>query len=409
MKTMHNHPNRKGAAKSRKTELFLLVPDTDDTPVFSRVTDDIGKSLADVYEKQRTKRSADGLPQVALPKPAAVCAMRVSTDIVAFTLLRLSKQRVKAFMTDPLSLPVAALARVERTAPELMGDTELVLEVLVADPDAVIEAAQDALTQAQEKPEADSLGDLFDEDDEAATPVKRAPRATKPVRWTLTYNRDDAGVVSIDDDGEILEKTGGPMKVAVYLKSPLVGRILGVSYMGFFPGKPDQPETKARVAAQVLHLAGHLGEFRALAGFEDVRVPPRPSSGSNAGNYTAQTYSAQTEMPLALFATPDDLMPFSQGKVKVTVDLQSASDRLLYHIVPDEALAPHFEPYRHVAIQCVTQQMEAALGPDTAAAVRAEIILGELTTDTVATLRVALKNIEGGSYLTTSRWAPMNG
>jgi hypothetical protein len=395
------HPST-GRRPQRRTELFLLVADSDDTPVFTRVTDDLGRAPIEIFERQRTQRQAEGLPIGPLPRPAAVCSMRVSPEVVAFRFSGLTKKRVPEFLRIPLEVPVGALARLERNLPEVPpGPGEIVLEVTVADDSTPAPVADGP--QGPAPAGVDVLGALFADEN---GPTRRPRRAERTERWQLSLTRDDAGVVSFDEDGEAVTSPGGPWKVSVYLASPMVGRTLAVSYMGMFAGRPGQGETKARVAAQVLHLAAQLGEFRALSGINDVLVPARPAASAASAYQPGAKVSA--EMAVALYHNSDDIVPFAQGKVEVEMDLVASSDRILFHLRPEANLVESFEPFRPVAAQCVTQQVEAALTPEEAARAQTEIVLGEITEETVVVLRRALAAIEGGAHLTVTRWVPMH-
>lgn len=373
MQVMRNGSTSPQPKAKRREELFAMLVDDTSTPRFVRITDSVGKPFE--YRKA-----------------AAVCGVRVSPDVVSFALTRLTKNTAKALAGQPVEIPRTVLARVERHAPKAAPQgNQLVVQVLVVDDEPVV---------------ADDLEDLFEAP--AATENKRPNLVNKT--WTLSWEADDAGIVSLEteDPGQVVNLSKGAVKATVFLYSAAAGRVLGVSFVGHLAGVPGQPETPERIAAQILHSMAYLPEFRMLSGIQDVRIPARPSGLSGRSSAPViQDADVSAYMPVALFASTSDPAPLAAGRVKVSMDLNSAPERLLFHITPDERLLTSIDLYLPQIQRYVSAQVEGRLGPANVNQARIDITLGELSTGMIEELREAILVLVPGACFTPTEAAPM--
>lgn len=359
----------------RREELFAMLVDDTSTPRFVRITDSVGKPFE--YRKA-----------------AAVCGVRVSPDVVSFALTRLTKNTAKALAGQPVEIPRTVLARVERHAPKAAPQgNQLIVQVLTIDDEPQVEAAND-------------LEDLF----EAPAPVESKRPNLVNKTWTLAWESDDAGIVSIEseDPGQVVNLSKGAVKATVFLYSAAAGRVLGVSFVGHLAGVPGQPETPERIAAQILHSMAYLPEFRMLSGIQDVRIPARPS-GLSGRSYAPVLHEADVSayMPVALFASTSDPAPLAAGRIKVSIDLNSAPERLLFHVTPDERLLTSLDMYLPQIQRYISAQVEGRLGPANVSQARIDITLGELSPGMIDELREAILVLVPGACFTPTEAAPM--
>lgn len=357
--------------KPRREAFFVLIADGEE-PTFVDVSEHIGKS-------------------VPFKKPVATCAMRVSPDVIAFSLLRLTKRSAKQVADGDLAVPRSVLARLERRAPRLdLAANYLLVEILLP-PETQTEDDEDALVndpdtdQDTNRPEVDT------------------------VTWGFDVERDNVGLVDLEANGHTNTSFAlpkGAVKASLYLKSPTAERMLAVSFIGHLPGKPGQAESPSRVAALMLNSLTQLAEFRFLSGVEGVRVPPRPNTAWSAKK--EQEFKASVVMPVALFASTDDTAPLARGEVTVTADLESARDRLLWHITPSSDIAELFEAtYRPIVTQYVSQRTETGLGPDGSRRAVLDIMLNEVGQNTIDEIMGALAPLAAGAFFTKNMAAPM--
>lgn len=356
----------------RREMFFVLVADDGEQPVFVDVSGHLGKTMP-------------------FRKPAATCGVRVSPDVVAFSLLWLTKRGAKKMTEVELTMPRSVLSRLERRSPRLnLAPGQVRVEILLPAGDVPEASDTDALAAL-----------LGDDQDRPGRPELTT------VTWDFTLDRDDAGIVDVepaDNATGTVDLPRGAVKASVYLQSEVAGRTLAISFIGHLPGRPGQAETPARVVAQILNLMTQLTEFRFLSGVEGARVPARPTGVWIA----ATTPRVMVTMPVALFANTSDATPTASGTVEVEVDLANARDRLLVHLRPSANIAELFEAgYRGVATTYVTNTFDSALGADAVRTAVTEILLGEVSDGTVELLNDAALRLRNGAFFTTSAAAPM--
>lgn len=339
--------------RASKEVLFARVAAPDDTVAFHNVTSYIGKPMP-------------------FNAPQAVCAMRASASIVAFSLLHPTKKAAKATAEKPLEIPRGALQRLERRGTALNTDKEIGAD------DLVIELT-------------------------GGTPA--APEISV---YRLKLERDENGVLSLESEGEddtfVLPKQA--LRISLYMRSPVVGRLLAVGFVGHL-GKPESTETVRRAAAMVLFSATQLTEFSVLSGVETVTVP------ANSARYAPRPTRAPSEkavatIPVYLFTGGDAPASVAYGTVKVEVDLMSAnptSNRLLFHYTPSAEIADHFEEYRAVVDSTISAHVRDVLGNDDVANITYDIILGDVSSGTVGRLREALEEASAGFNFTPTQFA----
>jgi hypothetical protein len=365
--------SRNAKKKPRREAFFVLIADGEE-PTFVDISEHIGKSIP-------------------FKKPVATCAMRVSPDVVAFSLLRLTKRSAKQVVDGELSVPRSVLARLERRAPRLALEPNLLQVEILLPSDTQTEADEDALAEDLDTTEA--------------------AHATKgevdTVSWSFTLERDSAGLVDLeakDHPNTAFALPKGAVKASLYLQSPTAGRTLAVSFIGHLPGKPGAAESPARISALMLNSLTQLAEFRFLAGVEGVRVPPRPNTAWTAKK--EQEFKAEVLMPVALFASTEDAAPQARGEVRITADLESARDRLLWHITPSKEIAEIFEAtYRPIVTQYVTQRVESGLGPEGLRRAVLDIMLNEVGQNTIDEIIAAMTPLSTGAFFTKDMAAPM--
>lgn len=327
---------QKTATKPRKEALFVQVPVPGGSVEFHDLTRFVGK-------------------QMPFTNPKETCAMRVSPDTIAFTLLHLTKKTAAALTARPVEMPRGPLARLERRAAELgeLADDRIIVEM----------------------------------DD---------------VREEYIIDRDANGVVELvplgDDHGFQLPKSA--VKMAMFFKSPSTGRTLAVGFIGH-PGRPESDSTLRRVASMALFSLSQLSQFRVLSEIETVTVPQPPRTVAKFVRKADQ--KATGEVPLFLFTEGNPPMPLAQGSVHVEVDLDSANHstgRLLFHFTPSESIAEHFEAYRTIVDSTIGSLLRQHLGEDDVKAITVDIVLGEVSAGTIERLREALGTLSAGLDVT---------
>lgn len=402
------HVMRNGGKSQRREAFFTLVVDDTENPTFVNISNHVGQTMP-------------------FKKPAATCAMRVSPDVVSFSLLRLTKDAAKRVANEPVTLPRAVLARIERRAPKLeLAPGKIILEVLLPSGSTMSEEEDDLASlfgdtdavAAEATAPVEQLGDLFggDSSDSGSEPATAGPDGggkpgrgieLEPVTFTLSVDIDDAGIAEVTcDDTVQFAMPRGALKCSVYLYSSSVQRTLGISFIGHLPGKPGGLETPERVTAQVLHLLAKLAEFRVLSGIEDVRIPAKPGGKPRTWTETKPPSTISVEAAVSLYQDPNG--EGVDGTIRVELDTQSANERFLFHIDPDAAIAELFEPYRPIVTQWVTQTVENMLGPSNAYQSRLDIILGELSLGMREELERAVASLAQGAMFTTSQYRGRN-
>ena len=294
------------------------------------------------------------------PKPQATCAMRVESHGVYFALLHVPRKAASDFAARPVKAPRAPFLKMADATKELnLGDNEIVV-------------------------------DLDHGDDNIE-------------RYGFTISRDEnqAGrleLVSgpgVDDDSD--EPTfmlpDRSVEMRVYLKSPRVGRVIGVSFVGHI-GKPRTPETVTRAVSMVLQSIAGLNEFRALACLEAMRVPAPPTKWAN------QPTTVRRDDERVIFTLPVRMFdlekaPVGAHDVTIEVDLETsnqATSRLLYHVtVPDDV---EFAPYKRILDEALNDALRRELG-EALDMIVIEVVLGEVAAGSADMLRETLSALNG--------------
>lgn len=331
---------RKPNSKPRKEALFVQVPVPDGSVEFHDVTRHIGRAMP-------------------FTNPKETCAMRVSPDVVAFSLLHLTKKAASIVAGKPVDFPRGPLARLERRAAE--------------------------------------LGEI---------PAGKVIVEMDQVQETYTIERDRNGVVELVPEGDdySFELPKGAVKISLFLPAAAAGRTLAIGFIGH-PGRPGADDTLRRVAAKTLFSLSQLSHFRVLSDFETVTVPHPPRFAIARRKPTDR---AATSIPVWLYSDSTPPQPVTNGVVNVEVDLESANHttgRLLFHLTPEASVAEVFDAhYRPIMENTLNGLMRASLSDEEIKAITVDIVLGEVGSGTVERLRDALAPLSQGIDLTPSMY-----
>jgi hypothetical protein len=322
--------------KPIREKLYVQVLEADKTPVFVDVSSSIGK-------------------RVSFTKPIATAALRVTSDAVFISCLKLSTRTRASFLSRELSLPPGPLARLERAVDG--AETPLAENTVIA-----------------------KLDDKS---------------------YTFTTRKDDADIVTLDladadEEDSVIELPKTGIVVTLLLPGPKE-RTIVVGWTGYV-NKPGTRDTITRIVAQVLnHICG-LAAFQTLTGFAKVKVP------ASAGRLTLATPERKPGDKVTV-VIPTQLWPHGGGEsvglgaVNMTVDLDDANattNRLLLHISPDKTLEPVFDPYRNTLETVLHNEILGQYGHDELDNLICDIVLGELTEVQIQRLKDATVRLPGG-------------
>jgi hypothetical protein len=304
------------------------------------------------------------------PTPA-VSEPPARRGVVAFSLLHLTKKAATSVVEAPLTIPRGPLARLARKA---------------ASADLTAEAMAIEVTYTDKDGEAETLS------------------------ATLGIHRDEAGIISLDaDEPGGFELPPRALRISLFMLSPVAGqRVLAVGFIGHL-GRPGDPTTLVRVASQVLFSISQLTEFRILSGIETVAVPSAPNRHAPRAVVRKPSEQAIIAIPTRLYSGDTPPLPVAEGEVVVEIDLEHAnpaSNRLLFHIHPDAALAESFEAFRIVFDGAVNSLITQHLGHDDVANITYDIVLGDVDSRTVDRLKEALATMADGLDCTPTQFRP---
>lgn len=323
--------------RPRKEALFVQVPSPDGAVEFHDATAHVGRVMP-------------------FKNPKATCGMRVTGEVVSFSLLHLTKKTATSMATKELLIPRGPLTRVEKRAQEIAGE--------IGEDEIFIES---------------ELG-------------SQKCRLTK----------DANGVAELEPIGEDVsfELPREAVKLSVYMKNAALGRLVAVGFIGH-PGRPGSPESLRRVASMALFALTQLSHFRVITGMVSVVVPA--AARSLAVPVRKSEDKVQMEIPLWLFdeSTPPVLR--TSGAVVLEVDLDKANPntgKLLYQFTPSTEIAEIFEEYRIILDATVTEVLRTKLDDSEINSIAIEIVLGEVDSRTVERLRDAISGLAGGLDLT---------
>jgi len=323
--------------RPRKEALFVQVPSPDGAVEFHDATAHVGRVMP-------------------FKNPKATCGMRVTGEVVSFSLLHLTKKTATSMATKELLIPRGPLTRVEKRAQEVAGE--------IGEDEVFIES---------------ELG-------------SQKCRLTK----------DANGVAELEPIGEDVsfELPREAVKLSVYTKSAALGRLVAVGFIGH-PGRPGSPESLRRVASMALFALTQLSHFRVITGMVSVVVPA--AARALAIPVRKSEDKVQMEIPLWLFdeSTPPVLR--TSGAVVLEVDLDKANPntgKLLYQFTPSTEIGEIFEEYRVILDATVTEVLRTKLDDSEINSIAIEIVLGEVDSRTVERLRDAISGLAGGLDLT---------
>lgn len=323
--------------RPRKEALFVQVPSPDGAVEFHDATAHVGRVMP-------------------FKNPKATCGMRVTGEVVSFSLLHLTKKTATSMATKELLIPRGPLTRVEKRAQEIAGE--------IGEDEIFIES---------------EIG-------------SQKCRLTK----------DANGVAELEPIGEDVsfELPREAVKLSVYMKNAALGRLVAIGFIGH-PGRPGSPESLRRVASMALFALTQLSHFRVITGMVSVVVPA--AARSLAVPVRKSEDKVQMEIPLWLFdeSTPPVLR--TSGAVVLEVDLDKANPntgKLLYQFTPSAEIGEIFEEYRVILDATVTEVLRTKLDDSEINSIAIEIVLGEVDSRTVERLRDAISGLAGGLDLT---------
>lgn len=322
---------------------FVQVAVDESAPQFFDITEHLGRTMP-------------------FRKPTATCAMRVTERAVMFSLLMTTKRTAQNLAERPLAMPEGPLAKLERKSRKLadLPETKVVVEF-----------------------EGETyIYDLY---------------------------RDASGLVTVEDPAEdpvvFVLPNGGP-KLAIYLVSPTVGRVLAVSAMGArYPGRPGQSESLARAVSMYLFSLSQLTEFRLLSGIETVDIPPPPARTVSAGPDTPDALTV--DIPAYLF-DGEPLAPAGAGPVQVTIDLKHvnpSTSKLLFRFEPTPSIAERFSPTHASQLErALLHVLQSQLGVPALQDLTYDIVVDAVNVEAVDRLREVLSLLAGGVDLAPAQW-----
>lgn len=327
---------RSARGRGSKEAFWVRLALPDGTSQFFPATDHIGR-------------------QMPFTSPKETCAMRVYPEVVCFSLLHLTKRAAKELRNRPITMPHAPLSRLARRAGELAPEPgTLVVEHRLGAGDQTVDRSV-----------------------------------------VLALRVSGAKVASLESDDplgdEAFELSPRGERISVFLTSPTVGRRVALGYIGHL-GRPGAPDTLVRCAAKVLNAAAALPEFALLTGIEAADVPSLPGGLSAI---RPQMTTAGVDIPVRLFSAEVPPEEVGAGSMRLEVDLEHANtstDRLLFSLTPDANLEGVFDRYRNVAERWASGRLAELLG-DEAQMIIYDIVLGEVTDDTVARINEKLVHI----------------
>ena len=317
------------SSKVFKEELFVGVPTRDNSSMdYHAVSSYVGEKLP-------------------YANPKSTCALRVTSDVAAFSLLFLTKVTTQALTSKNLEFPKGPLMKLEKKAQQIQ---QLEDGVMIVEYDSNL--------------------------------------------YTLNYQLSPSGVLTVDGPTLNFERPKSAMQVYIFFKSSIAKRVIALGFIGHL-GKPGEPDNLVRVVAKVIKSATGVGNFYAISGFEDVNVPPSPRAGSVRIS-RKPTEKARIELPVWLFNSDASPSLLASGSVGVEVNLDVAgvgAARLLFNLLPSKELEDIFEQYRSVISKTVMDYMTKYLGENEIREIAAEIAIEDVGAGTIGRLNDALNSI----------------
>lgn len=302
--------------------------------------------------------------EMPFSKPQATCSMRVEPGVVYFALLHVTKKMGAEFASRPIKIPRGPVQKMQRR-----------LETLPV--------------------EADDVWVEIELDDE------------KVLLHRYRISRDENGVGRLElvdgfgggdtkSDDTTFDLPTRALEARCYLRSPQLGRTIAVNFIGHI-GKPRTPETAGRAAAMILNSMSGLAEFRQLSAIEAMKVPAPPAKWAARPAPRRDDERVSFAVQLQLFT--EEFAPVGAGDLHVEIDLESinqATGRFLFHVNPPEHLSALFQDtYRSIVVEhALTEAFRREVGKE-AEMMMYEIMLGEVSSGTIDTLRSAASRIVG--------------
>lgn len=382
---MERNTNNSGKPRPTREAFYVRVGTGDGAAAFINATEHVGRTMP-------------------FSKPRATLAMQVTDQAIAFSLLHLTKNNAARIAERPIEMPRGPLTRLGRRAVghHELGDSDVIVEVSTRVPGPATTKAP-----TDEAPAGDVGTDAAEKNSEAAATApdlatnpgttdgtspaaakRRGPRPATIETWNYTITRDGNGVGYLEPAGDehTLELPRGAMHISIYLRSPAVGRVIAIGFIGHV-GKPGSTDNLGRIAAMVLNSMSHLPEFRALSRIETMNVPAPPRGLAAPVRAVPVGLRAAFTTQVYLFGT--DLSPIGNGAVEVAFDLENAnpsSGKLLTVVTPEDTIAEAFAHYKGVFDLALEQAILTTIGKEDATEITYDIILGSVTESTVERL-----------------------
>jgi len=323
--------------KIRKEAIFVRVPAPDNTADFHDVTEFIGKPMP-------------------FTNPKATCGMRVTQSTVAFSLLHLTKRAVLGLTKKNIESPRGPLARLERIANDNndIDNNQLIV--------------------------------IFNDN-----------------KYMFSMHLDSNNVLDLEssEPDTIFELPKSAVQITLLFKSSTTPRIVVIGFIGHI-GKPGNNESVRRVASMVLFSMSQLLQFRLLSNVETVSVPNPPRPGFKPF-VRKDNDRVQDVIPLWLYDDASQPNLVTKGNLGIEVDLDQANlstGRLLFKYLPDENILPFFETYKNIIDSTITSLFKIKLGETEIKSITVDIVLGEVSSGTIETLRETIKSFSVGLDLT---------
>jgi len=292
--------------------------------------------------------------------PKSTFALRITSEVATFSLLQLTKVAATKITQKPLELPRGPLIRLEKHALE---HVQMLPNVIFVEIDSE--------------------------------------------KYEFTYTQDANGVITLDGEIVNMELPKSALQVSLYLKSPIVDRVIALGFIGHL-GRPGDPDNNLRIVSKVLRSATGINHFRALTGFESVDVPPAPRAGSVRMTKKASD-RAEIMIPVWLYSADNPPLLVAEGKVTVEVNLDvpgSGNSRLLLNLTPSKEIESVFDQYRFTINETLSKFLLTHLGESELRSIAADVALGEVGAGTVIRLKDALITIPAGIDFTPNLFQP---
>lgn len=332
---------RRSPVEVRKESLFLRVM-IDGSMTFEDVTRFVGK-------------------KAPYPKFSSIASARVSDKIVSFTMQQVPKRLLQRRREEELYIPRSPLSHLEGSALKMMEE--------------------DSLKEGQ-------LVVLRDDE-----------------RHEFTMQLTDSGVLSLEPVNETsdepFEIPARPLRFDFFFRSPRVDRVLAVNFNGYLDRAPGEAETLTRVVLKAIHSLIPMANFQVLSGITSTDQPTPPAA---APVMPAKWAGGDVEfyVPTWLYAA-DNNTAVAGGNLRVVMNLEHTNHmtgQLLFDVHPDEALAEHYGEYSRIGMAALGEMIAKRLPVEDQRNIGYDIILGDVSDETVERIRDAVSSINSTLLLT---------